>query len=202
MTRRYTGGRSRRFALLAALGVAVAVALPLYALGGSDRQVKKAEATLFDQAGDEVGEVKLKQKRDYVEVEARFGAVPTGFHGFHVHASGNCTTGGSPPVPFGNAGGHLNPSNVSHGGHAGDMPVLLVKSDGSAETSFETDRFRVNDLFDADGSAIVVHANADNYANIPTVPYGGPVGATLTTGDAGGRFACGVVEKKGHDDDD
>jgi Cu-Zn family superoxide dismutase len=84
---------------------------------------------------------------------------------------------------------------VNHGGHAGDMPVLLVKSDGTTEESFETDSFALDDLFDEDGSAIIVHANADNYANIPAV-YGPANAATLATGDAGSRYACGVVESK------
>jgi len=199
MARKLSRSRSRRVLVLASLGVAVAIAAPLYAFGGSDKQIKKAEATLHDQAGNEVGQVKLKQEHDVVEIEARFDAVPAGFHGFHVHTIGNCTTGGTPPVPFGAAGGHLNPGAANHGAHAGDMPVLLVMTDGSAEATFQTDRFTVDELFDADGAAIIVHANADNYANIPAVPYGGPVGATLTTGDAGGRFACGAIEKKGRD---
>ena len=61
-------------------------------------------------------------------------------------------------------------------------------------TTFETDRFTVDQLFDADGSAIIVHANADNYANIPAV-YGAPNATTLSTGDAGARFACGLIDK-------
>jgi Cu-Zn family superoxide dismutase len=194
MTRKLTGGRRRRFVLLGTLGVAVAVAvaLPLVAFGG-DRQIKKAEATLYDASGNAVGEVKLKQERDVVAVEAEFDAVPAGFHGFHVHAIGNCTG-----PAFTSAGGHLNPAGLNHGSHAGDMPVLLVKGDGSAVATFETDRFTVDQLFDADGSAIIVHANADNYANIPAA-YGPANATTLATGDAGGRFACGVIEHRGKD---
>ena len=64
---------------------------------------------------------------------------------------------------------------------------------------FETDRFNVSALLDADGSAVILHAGRDNFANIPAtyssgdpaVP--GPNAATLGTGDAGGRYACGVV---------
>jgi len=141
-------------------------------------------------SGTRVGTVELKQEDGVVKVEARFDTFPVGFHGFHVHTTGNCTA----PL-FTSAGGHLNPAGVSHGDHAGDMPVVLVIADGSAEETFETDRFSVDQLFDADGSAIIVHANADNYANIPAV-YGGPNAVTLATGDAGARFACGVVERE------
>ena len=61
----------------------------------------------------------------------------------------------------------------------------------------------MNDLFDADGSAVIVHAGPDNYANIPT-RYTGPVpdATTLATGDAGGRVACGVVTHGGDEEDD
>jgi Cu-Zn family superoxide dismutase len=75
-----------------------------------------------------------------------------------------------------------------------------VNSDGTAQLRFPTDRFTVEELFDADGSAIIVHAAADNYANIPTRYHShtedtfGPDSATLATGDAGGRLACGVVD--------
>ena len=193
MKRGFTSGRSRRFVVLATLGVAVAVTLPLYAFGG-DKQIKKAEATLYDASGNEVGAVKLEQERDIVELKAKFNAVPAGFHGFHVHTIGNCTG-----PAFTSAGGHLNPSGANHGQHAGDLPVLLVLADGTAEVTEQTDRFTVDQLFDGDGSAIIVHANADNYANIPAVPYGGPNATTLSTGDAGGRFACGVIDKKGRD---
>ncbi len=77
-------------------------------------------------------------------------------------------------------------------------PVLLVQSDGHAEQEFDTDRFRLRQLFDRDGSAVIVHAGRDNYANIPeryhshTENVFGPDSATLATGDAGARFACGV----------
>jgi len=60
----------------------------------------------------------------------------------------------------------------------------------------------VNDLFDADGSAVIVHASPDNYANIPTRYVATPDSTTFGTGDAGGRVACGVVTHGGDEEDD
>jgi superoxide dismutase, Cu-Zn family len=157
---------------------------------GASRQ---ARVLLRDQAGQPVGVVKLSQKRSNVEVRVEVDDVPAGFHGFHVHAVGECVP------PFTSAGGHYNPTGVGHGDHAGDMPSFLVNDDGSAEMRFETDRFTVRELFDADGSAVIVHAARDNFANIPdryhshTEDVFGPDSATLATGDAGARLACGVV---------
>jgi Cu/Zn superoxide dismutase len=55
-----------------------------------------------------------------------------------------------------------------HGDHVGDLPSLLVNHDGTGELAFETDRFSLDDLFDHDGSALIVHAGRDNFANIPS----------------------------------
>ena len=58
-----------------------------------------------------------------------------GFHGFHVHAVGQCVP------PFTSAGGHFNPAGADHGDHAGDLPTMLVNDDGTGELRFVTDRF-------------------------------------------------------------
>ena len=159
-----------------------------------------ARATLVNAAGVTIGEVVFKGPGTYadrVEVEILASTVPRpgAFHGFHVHTTGICdpTPVGSPPVVFGSAGGHWNPSAASHGAHKGDLPSVLITADGETYAEFETDRFNVTDLLAGDGSAVVLHEGADNFANIPVVPYGGPQGSTLNTGDAGSRYACGVV---------
>ena len=104
--------------------------------------------------------------------------------------------------PFTTAAGHYAAPLVTHGLHAGDMPSLLVTASGDAWASFMTDRFTLDELRDTDGSAVMVHAGPDNFANIPTryttvvngVPTPGPDAATLATGDAGARVACGVID--------
>ena len=150
-----------------------------------------------DATGQKVGLVVFKERHGKVDVSAEVSGVAPEFHGFHVHAVGQCVP------PFTSAGGHFNPAGVPHGEHAGDMPSLLVNEDGTAELQFETDRFSVDDLFDADGSAVIVHAGRDNFANIPTRYHShtydtfGPDTDTLATGDAGARAACGVVQRRG-----
>ena len=153
-----------------------------------------AKATLHDAAGNEVGTVRfLPQGHDKVAVRATASLLPAGFHGFHIHAVGLCE------APFTSAGGHYNPGSVGHGGHVGDMPVLFVQRNGESWAEFETDAFTIDELLDLNGSAVIVHAAADNYANIPTryssASGPGPGAATLSTGDAGARIACGVVER-------
>ncbi len=157
--------------------------------GGPSAEGTKARATLLDASSNVVGTVKLEQEGDSVQLKVNVEGVAPGFHGFHVHAVGLCA------APFTTAGGHYNPGGATHSNHAGDLPSLYIDADGEGEARFATDRFALGDLFDADGSAFILHAGRDNYANIPTDRYDpDPDATTLATGDAGSRFACGVVE--------
>ena len=66
---------------------------------------------------------------------------------------------------------------------------------GQAVLALGTDRFTAEDLLDADGSALVIHAGPDNFGNIPADRYNPePDETTLNTGDSGGRIGCGVIE--------
>jgi Cu-Zn family superoxide dismutase len=159
-------------------------------------------ATLLDAEGAEVGTVEFSKVREGTQVSVEVTDLPPGFHGFHVHAVGVCDPdSASPSDPsmtgdFLSAGGHLGADTAQHGHHAGDLPLLRVTEAGTGSLSAVTDAFTLADLLDEDGSAVMVHANADNYANIPEV-YApeGPNPTTLATGDAGGRIACGRVEE-------
>lgn len=149
-----------------------------------------ADAKLYDTSGNQVGKARFTQEASgNVVVQVHVHDLPPGFHGFHVHAVGECV------APFTSAGGHYDTNGHVHRDHAGDMPVLLVNADGTAHAKFNTDRFAVADLFDGDGSALIIHASPDNYANIPTRYVAAPDATTLATGDAGARIACGVIEK-------
>lgn len=189
--------RSRRTLLLCAvlaITAAVVITAPLAAgRGGGDSSGKSVTVRVKDATGADVGKVKLREQGGTVLVRAELDGLTPGFHGFHVHSVGECVP------PFTSAGGHYNPTAADHGAHAGDMPTLLVLDDGSAHLQFATDRFTIAELLDGDGSAIMVHALSDNFANIPTRYQSttegtfGPDSATLATGDAGGRYACGVI---------
>jgi superoxide dismutase, Cu-Zn family len=185
-------------AALAAVGLAAGIGAALASGGGDDRSKRRAIAVLRDTSGQAVGVALLRERHGEVTVSAAVRRVVPGFHGFHVHSVGECTP------PFTSAGGHFNPGGAGHGDHAGDLPSLLVNEDGRGELRFVTDRFSIRDLFDGDGSALIVHAGRDNYANIPSRYHShatdtfGPDADTLATGDAGARAACGVVRRSGH----
>ncbi|MEU4830523.1 superoxide dismutase family protein [Streptosporangium sp. NPDC023615] len=123
-----------------------------------------------------------------------------GYHGFHVHTKGVCDATSKDPAtgsPFFSAGPHFSLGPGDHPGHAGDLPDLLVGRDGEGGAIVMTDRFTVAQLLDRDGSAIIVHALADNQANVPErYAEDGPDATTRATGDSGGRVACGVITRR------
>jgi superoxide dismutase, Cu-Zn family len=185
-------------ATAASLVLAAGIGVALATGSGDDGRDLRAVAVLENAAGDRVGVAFLRERHDEVEVSAAVWDQTPGFHGFHVHTVGLCD-----PPSFESAGGHFNPTGAGHGDHAGDFPSLLVTQDGSARLQFVTDRFSIGDLMDADGSALMVHAGRDNFANIPDRYQSsesdapGPDEETLATGDAGARVACGVFERRG-----
>jgi superoxide dismutase, Cu-Zn family len=186
----------------AAILILVASAALRPAEGRSAEDNGAVKVVLYDAEGDRIGHAKLKPVGDgETRVQARITDATPGFHGFHVHAIGVCDPE-APAGPFTTAGGHFAMAGQTHGGHAGDLPSLLVMEDGSARLEFVTDRFEVENLQDDDGSAVMVHAGRDNFANIParyvstTSGQPGPDAETLATGDAGSRYACGEIEAK------
>jgi len=169
-------------------GVFLAAGIVALASGRADAQTARAD--LRDAQGQSVGTVTFTQGQEGVHVSVRAAKLPPGYHGFHVHAVGKCEG-----PAFTSAGGHFNPAGRNHPEHAGDLPALLVNADGSGWMTFHTVRFKLNDLFDADGSALIIHGAPDNYAHIPDRYRPAPDSGTLGTGDAGARIACGVITR-------
>lgn len=175
----------------------------------ADAATLKAQATIANAAGDELGVVRFLRREDgRIMVRASLEGLSAGFHGFHVHAAGDCTVGDA-ANPFTAAGGHYGhdaTGGVFHGSHPGDMPVLLATDDGTAVLRFVTDGFKARDVI---GKAVIVHASPDNYANVPTgtaatqyTPNSDDpadtttaTGSTRATGNAGPRVGCGVIDE-------
>ena len=146
-------------------------------------ELKNAEGTV-------IGSVMLKEAETgvLITVDAEgLGADST--HAVHIHETGKCSP------DFTAAGGHFNPSGHNHGmmdaegQHAGDMPNLHANAEGKVKqeilnTMITLDEADTDDgrhsIHDADGSAMIIHEGADDYASQPT-------------GDAGGRLACVVL---------
>jgi Cu-Zn family superoxide dismutase len=184
--RSYIVKRMSAVALALAILAALTLAMRPAAAGNKGDEAK---AQLRDAAGVVVGEAKFEQEHNGVDVRIKVSGLTPGFHGFHIHTTGACVA-----PDFVSAGSHYNPDGHNHGAHAGDMPVLLVNANGIGEARFTTTSFQVAQLFDTDGSALIVHAGPDNYANIPPrYEANGPDATTLGTGDSGGRTACGVI---------
>jgi Cu-Zn family superoxide dismutase len=192
---------SRSLAALALFGASLAVLPGTAATAVDTSSGRVAHAVVRNAAGTVLGTIEFRQSRGRITVGGRLNGLTAGFHGFHVHAVGICNPTATDPtgavVPFFTAGAHLNPGGATHGHHAGDLSLLYVAADGTTVTVTDNDQLTAANLFDADGSAVIVHAAPDNYANIPPrysaagVP--GPDAATLGTGDSGGRTACGVL---------
>jgi Cu-Zn family superoxide dismutase len=148
-----------------------------------------ASAVLVDTSGSEVGWVRLvEDETGTVHLTAHADGLTAGLHGIHLHATGSCVTGTTPA--FSSAGGHHNPLGAQHGldnplgAHAGDLPNLAVNAAGRGQLSTTTTLATLSPgpvtLFDLGGSAIVIHAGADDQLTDPT-------------GNSGARVACGVL---------
>jgi Cu-Zn family superoxide dismutase len=147
---------------------------------------QSASAPLKNADGKEVGSANLTQTPQGVLINIAVKGLPPGEHAFHIHAVGKCE------APFTSAGGHYNPGGKKHGllaadgAHAGDMPNLHIPQNGDltvevVNAAITLDKGKPNSVFDADGSALVIHADSDDYKTDPA-------------GDAGGRIACGVIQ--------
>ncbi len=181
-----------RLRIIVAALCAIAGLAGMATLVGAQKPAPKTiKVTLKNGSGIAVGSASFTAitARSPVIVRASVRRQQPGFHGFHIHATGSCVG-----PAFTSAGGHLKADGQNHAGHIGDMSSLLVKRNGTATLLLTTDRFKLADLRDGDGSAVMVHAGPDNYANIPPrYAPGGPDQMTLDTGDSGARVVCGTI---------
>ncbi len=156
-------------------------------LAAGPASAQSASAKLINSDGAAIGSVTMTQLAKGVQIIVEASDLPAGEHAFHIHAAGACE-----PPEFKSAGGHFNPGGAAHGWnnpaghHAGDLPNVHVGDDGTLSLEYFTDAITLgpgpNSLFDADGSAVVMHQEADDYQSDPA-------------GNAGPRIACGALAK-------
>ena len=193
-------GRLERLLILLVPGVVmvVAVAAGLALLTGRSGESAQpevgltAEAALVSPSGDAMGTVAFRQAATGVLVMADVKGLTRGGHAFIIHEVGSCAP------DFDAAGDHFNPEETEHGfihpawkgadsgGHGGDLPNIYAASDGSARADFFTVGITLTDglrhsVFDANGSAIIVHERPDAYGEEES--------------DTGDRVACGVIRR-------
>lgn len=182
--------------VIALMSVIVLVSFIAFQAVESSAGEQTAQALIRNGSGDPVGVVTFSDGGGTVLVRAVVHGLTPGFHGFHVHAIGSCIA-----PAFTSAGGHYNPGGATHASHAGDMPSLLVNSDGTGELRFKTDRYSVPDLLAGGGTAVIIHGSADNFGNVPlgtasnqyTANSTDATTLTANTGNAGARVGCGEI---------
>lgn len=157
------------------------------AAAGEIRNPETASVRFIDAQGNDIGTARVIQTSKGVLIEADIRGLPPGEHGFHFHQTGKCET-----PSFQSAGDHYAPEKNQHGylvrqgPHAGDMPNAQVLQSGLLYVEVYNPSVTLSGgnapLLDADGSALIIHAQADDYRSQPS-------------GEAGDRIACAVISR-------
>lgn len=140
-----------------------------------------APMRLINSSGQQIGTVRAWQTAGGISFHVWASGLTHGVHGIHVHPIGRCD-----PPDFASAGTHWNPTNKQHGlnnpngPHAGDMPNVTVAANGVLDQTVVLPNATMAQLLDADGSSIMIHANADDYVSQPA-------------GNSGPKIACAVI---------
>lgn len=157
----------------------------------ADPGTAAAQAVLRNARGEEIGMARfVEEAPSRIHVTVDVSGLTPGPHGLHLHETGVCD--GTTETPFSSAGGHFDRTGREHGHlnpaghHSGDLPNLDVDQSGEGRLSVTVQQFAVADLFDADGTALVIHQNEDDQRT-----DSGPLGP----GNSGPRIACGVVSR-------
>jgi Cu-Zn family superoxide dismutase len=184
---------SARHLIITAVAVGLAGAALVAQNPPKEETVAKARADIKGEGitGTAEFEEKTRGTLRAVFITLKASGLKPGLHGVHLHAVGKCE-----PPGFTAAGGHFDPGpagntdpDANHPFHMGDIPNLDVGPGGSGELQAITTRVTLSDgplsLFDADGTAIIIHANPDK----------GVTGEVKSGVSGGPRAACGVVTK-------
>jgi Cu-Zn family superoxide dismutase len=150
------------------------------AVGSPTARGARATAMLRTATGLEAGRATATEVAGGIRYTLDVRGLPAGTHGAHVHTVGRCDA-----PDFTTAGPHWNPTTTKHGSmnpqgpHEGDLPNLIIGSDGRGTLGITVPGATMAGVLDADGAAIVVHAGTDDLVTDPS-------------GNSGGRIACGV----------
>jgi Cu-Zn family superoxide dismutase len=146
----------------------------------------KLTTQLNTAAGKHVADATIDFTSGYATVTVETvatGVLSPGFHGMHIHAVGTCEANSAAPgggqADFASAGEHFQAPGHTGQPASGDLPPLLVRSDGSGKLVATTDAFTEGQLKGSQGSSIVLHQNADIESQ--------------SAADADKRIACGVL---------
>ena len=168
--------------LIGGMAMTLALGAPSIALAKG----AKAVAELASKSGSTAtGKVTFTEHGGKVTMKVEVTGLTPGQHAIHLHDKGDCSAADAT-----SAGGHWNPSSENHGqwGHApfhhGDIGNLVADAKGKAELTLESELWTIGDgkPNDVIGHAVVVHAKEDDFTTQPT-------------GNAGGRVACGVIQR-------
>jgi superoxide dismutase, Cu-Zn family len=178
---RSTHRTARRLGVIGSVAAAaLAVGVTVSVVSAESNGARSASAVIIDGTGETVGFATLvEDATGQVHVNVKVSGLSPGLHGLHVHKVGLCDR-----PSFLGASTHFNPTGAKHGGHGGDLPNMIVNEAGRGHLNAGTHGFTLGEgsasVFDADGSAIVIHAGPDDLMTDPT-------------GNSGGRVACGVI---------
>ncbi|RKQ71517.1 Cu-Zn family superoxide dismutase [Litorimonas taeanensis] len=142
---------------------------------------------IISPTGDVLGSVSLKDLgMGGTSVMISVSGISEGQHAMHFHEVGKCEG-----PDFKSSGGHYNPDGRAHGKkvadgpHVGDMMNINVGADQKGEFMIVNERVSIHGdhdlpaLFDADGTALILHEKADDYESQPSGAAGARIGCAL-----------------------